>query len=236
MRTSSTGMIAARSSHNLESRNFVAITGRNRSTGETSTAYFWDGIGTVEAEVFDLDTGSAETKTFVGVGSLISIEAISYVCEQQITVRNLSITLSQINEAVASIVRGYDLHEQACNVYQGDFDLTTGLQVAPAESVWSGFVDTCEITDPAAGDMGSIVVSVRSHQTEMTRTNTAKRSHAAEIVRNSSDTFYQDVSTVADWITWWGEKYPASMKARATIYKQVATEGDLGALLNRGKW
>lgn len=235
-RTSSAGMIASRSSQNIESRTFVRVAGRNRSTGEIVWANFWDGIETVAAQIYNLDTGAIETYTFVGVGSLISADAPTYVCEQTITIRNLNLTLSQINADVANIVRGYDLHEQPCNVYQGDFDPLTGDMVAPAESIWSGFTDTCEITEPEAGNMGSIVISVRSHQTEMTRTNTAKRSHASEILRNANDNFLQDVATVGDWITWWGHDYPSSMKQRATLYKQVATEGDLAAALARGRW
>lgn len=214
MRSSNSAMVAARAKPNLVSRDFIRIAGRNRTTGAIEHGCFWNGIGTITASVLDIETNTVIDYDFVGAGSLISIDGIAAVCEQSITVGTQSITLSQIDQNVANLVRGYDLHEQSCYIWQGDLDPVTHILVAPAESVFAGIVDTCDINDPAAGDMGSIEISLRSHVSELTRKSGLKRSHASEILRNSADEFYLDTAVVGDWITYLGQKTPKQINAR----------------------
>jgi len=213
-RSSNPDMVAARANPNLESRDFLRIGGRNRSTGAIEYANFWNGIGTVTAAVVDVETGEEVEYVFVGAGSLISIDGIAAVCEQSITIGTLTVTLSQIDQNVANQARGYDLHEQRAYIWQGDFDLETKVLASPAESVFAGIVDTCDINEPEAGGTGSIEISLRSHVSEMTRKSTLKRSHASEILRNPDDEFYLDTAVVGKWISYLGQDTPKQISGK----------------------
>ncbi len=213
MRSSNPSMVAARRKPDLISRDFFSVAGRNRDTDALVWLHLWSGIATVTAPVLDIDSGESGARDFIGDGSIISVDPITYVCEQTITDRTIGITLSRIREAVNDFVRTDDLHEQEAYIYQGDFDTATNTLVAPAECVWAGFVDTAPITDGAVGDQGSIVINIRSHTTELTRTNSLKRSHASEILRDPDDTFYQDTATVGDWMTYLGQPTPTQIKS-----------------------
>jgi hypothetical protein len=212
-RSSDPNMVAARARPGLVSRDFVSIAGRDRDDNSIHWLHLWSGINTVTAPVIDIDTGSSTDHDFSGDDSLLAVDAITFVCEQQITERTLSITLNPIREIVNDFCRTYDLHEQAVFVYQGDFDPETMTLVSPAECVFAGFVDTAPINEGAVDEPSAIVIEARSHVTEMTRTNTLKRSHASEILRDPNDTFYQDTGVVGDWLTYLGQDTPKQMKA-----------------------
>lgn len=217
MRSSNSAMIAARAAGNLVSRDFIAVAGRDRTSGTIEWAYFWNDIGVVSAPIVNLDTGATEYHNWTGSGPIIDVGDIAFICEQSITVSNQEITLNHLDADVINQVRGYDLHEQALNIYQGDFDPITRALVSPAESVFSGFIDTVQIAEPSVEEAGSITITVRSHVTELTRTNTLTRSHASEILRNASDTFYKDTAVIGDWVYWWGQDSPKPMKSNASV-------------------
>lgn len=211
-------MVAARQRLDLMSRDFVSIAGRNRDDESIVWLHVYTDMGVVTAPVLNIDTGLAVDTVFIGDGTVISVDAINYVCEQTITDRLLAITLNSLHDVVNNFVRGYDLHEQPVFIYQGDFNPADMTLVAPAECVFAGIIDTNPITEGGIGGSGSCVINVRSHTTELTRTNTAKRSHASEILRNPADTFLQDAATVGDWMTYLGQDTPQQIK-NATIVK-----------------
>lgn len=221
MRSSSAGMIAARANPNLVSRDLYRIAGRDYSSGAVSFVNFWNDLDVVNFPIVDIDTGLTTTYSFTGSGPILSTGDISFVCEQSITVSTQQVMLSQLNQAVINQIRGYDLHEQPLYIYQADFDPVTRQLAAPAECVFAGYVDTVEITDPDLEKPGQIELQVRSHVTEMTRTNALTRSHASEILRNSGDNFYKDTAVVGDWIEYWGQNVPKPAKASTT---QTLTE------------
>lgn len=211
-RSSNSAMVAARQRPDLVSRDFVSIAGRNRDDNSIVWLHVFSDLGIETVPVLDIETNSAVEHDFIGDGALVSVGAINFVCEQTITDRTLDITLNPLNGFVNNFVRGYDLHEQEIYVYQGDFDPATRKLEAPAECVFAGFVDTNPFNDGAVGDDSTCVINARSHTTELTRTNTAKRSHASEILRNVDDTFYQDTAVVGDWLTYLGQATPQQMK------------------------
>ena len=213
MRSSNPSMVAARQRPDLVSRDFVSIAGRNRNNNSIAWLHVYSELGVATAPVLDIDTGTVIDHDFIGDGALVSVGAVNFVCEQTITDRTLAITLNPLNEFVNNFARGYDLHEQPIYCYQGDFDPETRNLVAPAECVFAGIVDTNPFTDGAVGDDSTTVINARSHTTELTRTNTAKRSHASEILRDPNDTFYQDTATVGDWLTYLGQESPQQMKS-----------------------
>lgn len=201
---------AAMNNPNCKVRKFLRMRGRNRSTDALEWANFWSGLDTVTAEVFGASDGQVAEYVFTGSGSLISISEISYICEQTLTDRSITISCDMLNATLENAIRGYDLSNQPVEVYEGWFNLATNMLVAPAFPIFMGFVDTAPIKTPKAGDLGSIDITVRDHGSEMSRTNTLKRTHASEVLRNSNDTFYSDTGTVGNWKVYWGSEDPNS--------------------------
>jgi len=193
---------AALSERRLVARDFLWIKARTFDTGELFSYGFWSDVGNVAAPVLDPDTNSDVVRNFEGAGTLIEVSDIPLV--SNISVRNATITLSQINEVVESVVRGYDLKQAGVEIYRGLFSPETRNLVAPAFCRFVGFVDDIEITTPEEGEAGSIVLTCASHTQEMTRSNPDTRSNDSQKRRSASDNFYQDTTTVGEWEFFWG--------------------------------
>jgi hypothetical protein len=195
---------AALSERRLVARDFLWIKARTFDTGEPFSYGFWSDVGNVAAPVLDPDTNTDVVRNFEGAGSLIEVSDIPLV--SNISVWNATITLSQIDEAVESVVRGYDLKQAGVEIYRGLFSPETRNLVAPAFCRFVGFVDDIEITTPEEGEAGSIVLTCASHTQEMTRSNPDTRSNDSQKCRTASDNFYQDTTTVGEWEFFWGGK------------------------------
>jgi hypothetical protein len=122
------------------------------------------------------------------------------------TVRQLDVGLSQIDEAVATVVRGCDVRQAPIQVYLGIFDPSTHRLVAPAFPLFVGPVDSMEIETPEEGGFGSVTLHCVSQIREMTRSNPDVRSGASQQARSGGDAFYDDTQNVGDWQIFWGQK------------------------------
>ena len=217
MRTASAAQIAARQAQNLVTRELVQFNGRNTSTGAIETVNFWNDIVTTSLPVIDGVTAAVTNYSFVGAGNLIGIKGLEFVSEQQITVRNLTITANNLTPEILNLVSGYDLHEQLFQYWQMDFDPESMVPVDSAQCFFLGFVDTVDVEDASEGSAGSISISVRSYNSELTRPNTLYRTHASEVTRDPSDMFYLDAQNVGDWEIMWGVKKAKVLEAVNTI-------------------
>ncbi len=186
----------------LLARDFIWLKARTLDTGLPFEYGFWSDVGNVAAPVLNPDTGSAVTRNFEGAGSLISISDIPLVSNAE--VQTVTVTLSQIDDAVANIVRAYDLKQAVIEIYRGLFSPISRLIVAPAFCRFTGFVDDPEITTPSENEEGSIVLSCVSHTQEMTRVNSDTRSSDSQKQRLDTDNFFQDATTVGEWELFWG--------------------------------
>ncbi len=204
MRAISANNQAALEAGRLVARDFIWIKARSYDTGSPFSYGFWSGAGDITSPVIDPDTGSVVNRSFEGAGSLIEVSAVPLVAN--ISVRNATITLSQIDDAVAMVVRGYDLKQARVEIFRGLFSPETRNLVDPAFARFVGFVDDIEITTPPEGEAGAIVLTCASHTQEMTRSNPDTRSHESQLRRSATDNFYQDSTTVGEWEFFWGGK------------------------------
>lgn len=177
---------------------------RNMSTGNPTPYGFWSDIGDISAQVVNPLTGGVVTRNFAGAGALISISDISAV--SNITVQDVTIKISQLNDDAQAVVRGYDLKQGRVEVYSGYFDPSTRLLLEPAFCRFQGFVDEATITTPKEGEDGLISLTCHSHTSELTRTNPDTRSHDSQQTRSLGDAFFSDVVAVSDWNIFWGQK------------------------------
>lgn len=186
----------------LVARDFLWIIARDRTDGSPVTAGLWSDIGTITAAVIDPLTGGSQSRDWIGAGTLISISDIPLV--QGITVQQITVTMSQVNDYVNDYVRTYDCKQAQVQVFRGLFDPDTRELVAPATPRFSGFVDSGPITTPAEGNEGSITFTCTSNTQELTRANSDTSSDASQRLRSSTDNFFQDVAVVGEWQFFWG--------------------------------
>jgi len=185
-------------------RDFLWLIPRDMSTGNPAPYGFWSGAGNISAQVINPLSGSAVTRNFEGAGALISISDIPAV--SNITVQNVSIRISQLNDDAQAVVRGYDLKQARVEVYSGYFDPVSRALLEPALCRFHGFVDEAPVTTPKEGDNGYIELTCTSHTSELTRTNPDTRSHDSQQLRAPGDAFFRDVVAVSDWNIFWGQK------------------------------
>lgn len=181
----------------LVARDFLWLKARTIA-GDAPFEYgFWSDVGNVAAQVLDPNTGIAVSRNFEGSGSLIEISDIPLVAN--LSAQNVTIAMSQIDEGVANLVRGYDLKQAVVEVYRGLFDPNLRRMVDAAFPRFIGYVDTVRIVTPKEGEEGSIELTCASHTQEATRSNPDTRSHDSQVLRSSSDDFFRDTTTVGDW-------------------------------------
>lgn len=194
---------AALQARRLVARDFLSIQARTLDTAEAVWDHQWSDIGTFTADVIDPDTGGVQERTFYGSGTLTSVSDVPLV--SNLTVQNLTITMSQVNDRVADLVRGYDCKQAVVQLFRGTFDPETREMVGPAEPRFVGYVDTINITTPSEGSEGRVTLTCASSTQEMTRSNPDTRSHQSQIQRAAGDDFYQDTAVVSSWVMFWGK-------------------------------
>ena len=204
MRNISAGNLALLQARQLVARDFLWLKARDLDTGAPFAYGFWSDVRDIQAQVLNPDTGLAVTRNFEGSGSLVSIGPISLV--SNVTVQNVSISMSQLDPGVENIVRGYDLKQAGVEIYRGLFDVASRQLSVPAFCRFVGFVDSVSIKTPKENEAGSIELTCASHTQEMTRSNPDTRSNDSQKKRWSTDNFYQDTTTVGEVEFFWGQK------------------------------
>ena len=188
----------------LMPRDFIWFVVRDRGSGAPVTDGYWSDIGTIDAAIVHPDTGGGEVRRFVGAGSLIAISDIPLV--SNITVQNISVTLSQVADRVNALVRTYDCKQGRVEIYRGLFDPATRKMVAPAEPRFVGTIDEAPITTPKEGESGDVTLTCTSNTAELTRWNPDTRSDASQRLRNAGDGFFADTAVVGSWQQFWGRE------------------------------
>lgn len=215
MRHVSAENLAALGARQLVARDFLWVVVRDRTTGAAVTDGLWSDVGNVTADVIDPDTGLPSTREWYGSGTLVAIDDIPLV--SNLSVQNVNIRLSQIDDRIADLVRLYDAKQGRVEVYRGLFDPASRVMVAPAECRFVGFIDSIQIDTPAENEEGGVTLTCASHTQEMTRANTETRSDANQKLRSATDNFFQDTSTAGEWEVFWGSekgKVPTQKKRK----------------------
>jgi hypothetical protein len=198
---SETAAIAARS---VKARNFLWLTVKDRTTGVPTSAGFWDDLGTISAKVADVLTGGEATRTFTGAGAMLGLEDVPLTAD--LSIKSVTIHLSQIDAAVASAVRGYDPRLGPIQIYRGLFNPTNWSLVAAARCRFVGVVDSIDIVDPEDKGAGRITIKAVSQLRELTRSNPATGSDEDQKTRLSTDRFFRFAGAVSEWEVAWGQR------------------------------
>lgn len=187
----------------LVARDFLWLEGRNRTTGATEAVGFWSDLDTVTVTVVSGQTGLQVARDYTGSGSLIAIDPIPLTAD--LTIPQVRIRLSPIDEAVEIAIRGYEPRQAVVEIHRGLFDLDTRALVAPPLPHFVGRVEKAPIATPAVGGEGGVELTVVGHINELTRTNPAKKSDESQR-RRADDRFYRYASVVKNWPIYWGEE------------------------------
>jgi hypothetical protein len=207
--------VAALAARRLLPRDFLWIVARDRSTGDPVSVGFWSDVSNVSALVLDPDTDAPVSRDFYGAGGLIQIDDIPAVAS--VTIQQISIRMSQLDEMVEQAVRLYDIKQARVEVYTGMLDPDSRRMVAPAICRFVGFVDTVNIETPSENAEGGVTIACSSHTQEMTRANPATRSHEDQKIRSSTDQFFVDAAVCGEWQHYWGPK-PGKVEAKKGLF------------------
>ena len=201
-RSVSSATYTALQNRNLVARDFLWIVARDRTTGADVPDGMWSDIGPITASVVDPETGGTSSRSWVGTGTLVQCSDIPLV--SNITIQNVTITLSQVSDHVNTLVRLYDCKQARVEIYRGMYDTNTRAMIDPATPRFIGYIDNVEIVTPKEGGTGSVVLTCVSHSQEITRSNPDSRSDASQRQRSATDNFYQDTVVVGTWQHFWG--------------------------------
>lgn len=207
---------AAIQARRLDARDFLWIEVKTRDTGTPVFDGYWSDVGTITCDVIDPETGGTTSRTFYGAGGLIKISDVPLV--SNLTVQNVTITLSQVADRVNDLVRTYECKFGKVQVFRGLFDPATRVMVAPAVPRFVGLIDEAPIKTPKEGETGSIEFTCTSHTQELTRSNSDTRSDASQQLRHAGDDFLSDVNVVGGWQFSWGRSSGTAPATPSPVY------------------
>lgn len=160
-------------------RTLVWIEARNRSTGATETAGFWNGL---DERQFTID---GETRTYVGAGALLGVDPV--VATVGLEVRMHRLSLSEITEEVAQAVRGYDARLAPVEVHRAAFDPETNEVIGTPHRVIKGTVDSIKIPEGTEGESEPMTLTVADAGRSLTQTLSLKKSDATQRSISATD-------------------------------------------------
>lgn len=198
------GFLAALASTRVVKRSAIWFTARNRSTNLPQSVGFWNGAVDATFNVIDGITRSPVSRSFVAFGSLIGLDDIPMTSD--LSVREISVTLSPINDAVENAIRGYDAKFAACQIYRVLLDRETRDVVGAGYPRFVGMVNGAPIVRAQIDGNSTIVLNLVSQLRELTKSNPDVRNKESQEARNLSDNFYQNTDDVGGWLTPWGQR------------------------------
>lgn len=207
--------VTALAARRLLPRDFLWIVARDRATGDPVSVGFWSDVSNVSALVLNPDTGASSLRSFYGAGGLINIDDIPAVAS--VTIQQINIRMSQLDEMVEEAVRLYDIKQGRVEIYSGMLDPESRKLVAPAICRFVGFVDGVNIETPSENADGGVILTCVSHTQEMTRSNPSTRSHEDQKLRSATDTFFIDAAVCGEWQHYWGPK-PGKVEAKKGLF------------------
>lgn len=211
--TATADALAAVPDTGIVPRQFVWITAKDRSTGAAVSTGFWSGLDTVTLNVISGETGLEVSRDYIGNGSLLSVDAIALSIG--LDVRTVGVTLSQIHPSVAAAARDNDPRLGQIEIHRGLFDTKSHLLIAAPRLHFIGKIDTVSFKTPTPGQEGGITLNCTSISSELTRTNSMRRSDEHSKLR-SGDRFYRYAGVVGNWNYWWGEAHTSMATATTT--------------------
>lgn len=190
-------------------RDMVTFFVRERGSGDIVTFAFWNDYGDLELDVADGDTGVTVSRTAIGDEALLSVGDVPNV--NDLTVRRLTIAMSQLHATVQDMFRGYDMRLARAELHRLILDPDTRNLVAVPPCDFIGQVSLGPLGTPAAGSEGSVEFEIVSDTAELTRVNSAKCSDETQKRRDAADDMRTYVAELAAGVDLpWGENSVSS--------------------------
>ncbi len=184
-------------------RRFLYVTAKDRSAGAPAGIGLWTGDEDINVTLISGITGQEVMRTYYGARNLV-IPAIPRVSDM--TIQTITVTMSQIADAVQQLIRGYDVRLAKAEIHDGLLDPVTRQLVSPPELSFLGEVDGAPIETPAVGGQGKASLKLVSDAISMlARKNPRKSSYEGQR-RRAGDEWGLYASTVATWKIPWGQK------------------------------
>lgn len=194
----------------IVSRDAVTFFVRDRTSGDIVTFGFWLGEDTITTDVIDGDDGTSQSREFVGQGGAVDGTPLASVSDvpntNDLSVREVTVTMSQIHATVLDMFRGYDCRLAPAQVHRILFDPATMNVVGVPVCHFLGQINLGPLSTPAPSADGNISFTIVSNTQELTRTNAAKLSDQTQQRRSPGDAALQYVSVLGAGVTLpWGE-------------------------------
>ncbi len=160
------------SSSNVMIRSLVWIAAKNRDTGATENAGFWNGRGDISFTI------GGQVRTYTGAGTLLQVSPIMGAVGLDVQMHQLG--LSKIPAEVAQLIYGYDARLAPIEVHQVHYDPVKGTVLGSPVRILKGWIDEMPVPTAAEGGTEDVKVTVASASRALTRTLTVKKSDEAQ--------------------------------------------------------
>jgi hypothetical protein len=191
-------VLAAARDQGIAPAYFLHVLARDRLTDETTPLGFWSGDDDITTNV-EMAGGGTTSRSYYGGCNLV-IDGLEYVGD--LTDNPVSISMSQIADAVQEVIRGLDVRLAYCEIHATSWN-GSALVTRP-QLLWVGVVDEATILTAAAGGEGAASLTIRSElMAQLTATNPAKSSDAHQRRRLADDRFCEYASTVTSRKVQW---------------------------------
>ena len=157
---------------------------------DNGTLRFWTGIGDRTIAINGTD------QTFTGTGSLLSIGPADEVSD--LSAKSMSLSLTGLDSAIISLALQEPYQRRIAKIYLGE------QTVSDVMHLFSGFMDTMDITDDA--ESSTIQLTVESRLVELERAANWRYTDESHKARQSGDTFFSYVQALQDVQVAWGRK------------------------------
>ena len=189
----------------------VWFTVKDRTTGTPYSEGYWMGDEALTIPVWLPDGGQASRLYYRGK-NLIDLPAIPRVAD--LTIPRIPIRLSHVSDRVNNLIRFYEPRLGEVQIHRAIAAASSPYQVLDRGHLeFIGWIDEIDITTPAEGGFGEVVVQCVGDSMQLTRAYTGTRSSEDQQAnRLATDTFFDDVET---WEQdhFWGQK-PGKVKTR----------------------
>ena len=145
---------------------------------------FWTGLG-------DRTIGG---ETYIGTGSLLSIAAAEEVGD--LSAKGMVLTLTGLESSIISLALQEPYQRRKAKVYLGEQSVT------PAVEIFSGFMDTMQISDEP--ETATVVLTIESKLVELERSRNWRYTDESHKARYSGDSFFSFVQDIQDQQVAWG--------------------------------
>lgn len=206
-------------------RDFIWIVARDREDNSPVPVGLWSDVYNDYADVIDAYTGAVESRYFEGAGSLISVSDI--ISTVGVSVDTVTITVSQLHDRVAELIRQYDAQQARIDIYRAFYNAETNTQIEEAVSRFTGFIDFIDENTGAEGEESTTEITCTSHTQEALRSNPDTRSDSSQRIRDPDDNFFEGAETAHELEVFWGTQ---SGKAKADK-KGGGDNGGFGGLI-----